>query len=214
MHLKPHKHAVTAGDEAIHMKPDVVCFHAFQISRQFHRSRCGNVRNLIVLVEVTVEETKHVKLTGACAAYIEDAANVTVATRTAAVGKTQQLRRAVSEHVSRRCVLTPKNRDNSIRPLAVVKKGTANMSEPIQVPKGATTGSINCHRCILEPKWHKTQAAPTTKPPTNQTVGFTITTRQASGLVSRLPGHSATPVVTKAETRKTEKTESDKTRTA
>ena len=37
-------------------------------------------------VEVTVEETKHVKLTGACAAYIEDVANVTVATRTAAVG--------------------------------------------------------------------------------------------------------------------------------
>ena len=28
--------------------------------------------------------------------------------------------------------------------------------------------------CILEPKWHKTQDAPTTKPPTNQTVGFSI----------------------------------------
>ena len=40
--------------------------------------------------------------------------------------------------------------------------------------QGRRVGQTFYCGCILEPKWHKTQDAPTTKPPTNQTVGFSI----------------------------------------
>ena len=45
----------------------------------------------------------------------------------------------------------------------------------------------NKGKCILEPKWHKTQDAPTTKPPTNQTVGFNVSLKTSVVVSSLTP---------------------------
>ena len=53
------------------------------------------------------------------------------------------------------------------------KKKERNVIEIVMLNQGRRVGQKQS-RCILEPKWHKSQDAPTTKPPTNQTVGFNI----------------------------------------